>query len=680
MRPGVSVLNSAFRTIVRVRPVVLAAVLLAALPGAPSSAQGQRLAPQDGPAAAADWAREMFQSLRTSSRRDSAGSLVSLQPLDPGKFAMLSAGQRRKLYEWLLHAFAETALDRYDLVDQARLRDIARAMEAGGAADWMDRYLDVLERASARINIVCTGSPGTAAIALSCSAVDRQDGVSLGRAAASFRLDWMTEAVALDLAVRSMAGAVVQRMRGQGRLGEVQVVDLGTGGETPLSRHVAASLKDAIHEQTRSHAGARPVGTGETPPTYRVEAEVGERDDGEEFLRLWVEFGDRRVHTDRKVVALPEHLAVKGDELLAAIVLPDGLTLADWVLLAENRLNTGEHTRLLAEAGAHIRKYGRIAAVLDIQRRAESRLVERIRISGREDAPAALRRLQRIKRLTGERPGFIRLEARAHRILGDYAAEASAHVRWLRATSQDHPKRREVLSALSRARSIAADGATFADLLGRPFSPEAKESSVGWTDLHYAALLNLPGVITALVDAGMAPDTRLKHDGSSFGTDLKEILAAAGHKRFKDRLTYGESWWRFAAGDALAYGETPLMIAAASNAADAVTELTSRSADVNAVNSRFRAPLHLAAYADANEAVTRLITAGGRQPQLFSLPTRLLGGDQCQGSVTVSHRRRRAHEQGNHAATDRRGRGGRCPVPRPWISHGASHDHGAGCR
>ena len=594
MRACASVLDFALRTFVRSRSVVLAAVLMAAWPAAPAPAQISALSHQDGPAAAATWAKEMLQSLRISSRRDSAGSLVSLQPLDPGEFAMLSAGQRRKLYEWLLHAFAETALDRYELVDQARLRDIARAMEAAGAADWMDRYLEVLERASARINIICTGSAGTAAIALSCSAVDRRDGVTVGRAPASFQLEWLSVAVALDMAVRSMAGAVVQRVQGQGQLGEVRVVDLGTRGETPLSRHVAASLEDAIHEQTRSHAGSRPVGAGGSLQTYRVEAEVGVPDAGEALLRLWVEIGHRRVHIGRRVVALPKHLAVKGDELLAAIVLPDGLTLADWVLLAEDRLQTGEHTRLLAEARAHIRKYGRIAAVLDIQSRAESVLVEGIRISGREDAPAALRRLQRIKRLTGERPAFIRLEARAQRLLGDYRAEASAHVRWLRATPQDHPKRREVLSALARARSIAADGAKFADLLGRPLSPEAKESSVGWTDLHYAALLNLPGAITALVDAGMAPDTRLKHDGSSFGAGLKETLAAVGHKGSRD----------------LAYGETPLMIASVSNAADAVTALTSRGADVNAVNSRFRAPLHLAAYAGANEVVTRLIAAG----------------------------------------------------------------------
>ena len=614
MKDGVSMLRSASRTFVRIRPVAPAAVLLATWPAAPAPAQTPLPSHQDGPAAAAAWAREMIQSLRISSRRETAGSLVSLQPLGPEDFAMLSAGQRRKLYEWLLHAFADTALDRYDLVDQARLKDIARAMEATGAADWMGRYLEVLERASARINIECTGSPGDAAIALSCSAVDREDGVSLGRASASFRLDWLTETVALDLAVRSMAGAVVQRMRGQGRLGEVRVVDLGTGGETPLSQHVAASLEDAIREQTGSHAGSRTVGSGETPEVYRVEAQVRQQDEGAATLRLWVQVGGKRVHSDRKVVALPEHLAVTGDELLATIVLSDGLTLADWVVLAKDRLRTGEHARLMAEARAHVRKYGRIAAVLDIQKRAESRLLEGLRITEKDDAHAALRRLQGIKKLTGERPALIRLEARAHRLLGDYGAEASAHVRWLRATPQDHPKRREVLSALSRARLIAADGAKFADLLGRPLSAEAKESSVGWTDLHYAALLNLPGVITALVDAGLAPDTRLKHDGSPFGADLKETLAAVGHRGFNDTEPNEtrETWApvNFASGKALAYGETPLMIASASNAADAVTELISRGADVNAVNSRFRAPLHLAAYTDANEAVTRLIAAG----------------------------------------------------------------------
>ena len=108
----------------------------------------------------------------------------------------------------------------------------------------------------------------------------------------------------------------------------------------------------------------------------------------------------------------------------AEILLPDGITLADWALLAEVRLKAGEYARLVEEAGAYLRKYGRFESVEAIRERAVSGLVAEARVNKR-----------------------------------------------------------------------------FSERLGRPFSKESKDS-VGWTDMHYAALLDLPGVIAALCDAG----------------------------------------------------------------------------------------------------------------------------------------------------------------------------------
>ena len=188
------------------------------------------------------WARKMIQTLRTHDRRDEAGNLVALQPLHPGTFHMLTARQRRQLYEWLLRAFGDSALDRYSLVDPVRLRDIARALEETGAADWEKRYHAVLGNASARVNIICTGRSGAVAIKLSCVASDLKSTVSLGRAPVSFRLAWLNEPVALELAVRSFAEAVVRQVEGRGTLEAVSMVDRITGSETKLSRHIAGLL------------------------------------------------------------------------------------------------------------------------------------------------------------------------------------------------------------------------------------------------------------------------------------------------------------------------------------------------------------------------------------------------------------------------------------------------------
>ncbi len=51
----------------------------------------------------------------------------------------------------------------------------------------------------------------------------------------------------------------------------------------------------------------------------------------------------------------------------------------------------------------------------------------------------------------------------------------------------------------------------FLDIVGREPSADHLDEN-GWTDLHYAALLNLPGLVDALVDAGLNVDHRLKSE------------------------------------------------------------------------------------------------------------------------------------------------------------------------
>ena len=135
----------------------------------------------------------------------------------------------------------------------------------------------------------------------------------------------------------------------------------------------------------------------------------------------------------------------------------------------------------------------------------------------------------------------------------------------------------------------------FTELIGRPFSAEYKTDAEGWTDLHYAALLDLPGVVAALCDAGMDADTRLKSGSAPFSDDLKRKLAALGYEEFKD--------WE-------AKGETPLMIATVANARDAAEGLTACGADVNAKDTSDHTPLHNAAWYNAPDVAKLLIDRG----------------------------------------------------------------------
>ncbi len=279
----------------------------------------------------------------------------------------------------------------------------------------------------------------------------------------------------------------------------------------------------------------------------------------------------------------------------AEIVLPGGLTLADWALLAEDRLKAGDHARLLEEAGAHLREHGRVRSVEAVRERAVSGLVEDVRVETWEDAPPALERIARLEAAAGPRPEFLRLKARAQGLLGDYAAEAAARLQWLRSVPQTHPDRRGMLSALAGARANREASRRFSELLGRPFSPERREGSVGWTDLHYAALLDLPGAVAALCDAGMAADARLKTGSQPFGGDLERAFAALGHESFEGRR---------------ANGETPLMVASLANARGAAAGLADCGADVGAADGGGLTPLHHAARGNAPEAAGLLVDLG----------------------------------------------------------------------
>ena len=512
---------------------------------------------------------------------------------------MLNGRQRRHVYEWLLDSLDRTLLDSYNLVDPARLVAISRAFEDTGDSAWMERYLEVLKNAEARISIVCTGISGENAIRLKCSANDTlRDGVSLGRASASFQLEWLNEPIALDLAIGSIAGVIVGRMKDPGIFGRPRVVDRRTEGESLFARHVAGALEVAIDEKMKESRAWRSVGAGDVEAEYRLEGEVRELDKWKLELRVAVFLDDRRLHSALEAVScssVPEKYPCGEDPDPTRIILPEGISLADWALVAAKRLEASEHERLLVESNAHQRTYGRFPTVTAVRERAIAGLVARIRITRKEDALQGLERIARVEASAGKRPELLRLRAKAHRMLGNYREEEAAFVEWLRVAPQDHPERLDLLLTLQELRRALRQHEKFSQFLGRGFSPDIVDEETGWTDLHFAALLNLPNVITALAKTGMAADTRLR-EGAHFGDDLKRTLGGLGHGGEFD-------YWN-------ADGETPLMIAAVANAREASERLLDHGADLRARNARGSMPLHLAALRDADKVAGLLLERG----------------------------------------------------------------------
>ena len=145
----------------------------------------------------------------------------------------------------------------------------------------------------------------------------------------------------------------------------------------------------------------------------------------------------------------------------------------------------------------------------------------------------------------------------------------------------------------ARADRLADETAQFRAGVGRPPSPTAKDAN-GWTDLHYAAVLDLPSLAKRLLQSGATVDARLKSDGEPFTDELKATL-----RRFGEDY---DDWNRD--------GETPLHITAYSNAIATATLLVERGAAVNAKANNGATPLHSAAWKNARATATLLIERG----------------------------------------------------------------------
>ncbi len=134
----------------------------------------------------------------------------------------------------------------------------------------------------------------------------------------------------------------------------------------------------------------------------------------------------------------------------------------------------------------------------------------------------------------------------------------------------------------------------FLEVVGRePTASYVDEN--GWTDLHYAALLNLPRLTEALVDSGVDIDHRLKSDGRRLTKALMQEVQPFLNS-----------------GVFLRRGHAPLHLAALGNAVDALERLVAMGAPVHAMNDVGRTPLHLAAWGNAVDSLEWLIARGAK--------------------------------------------------------------------
>lgn len=133
---------------------------------------------------------------------------------------------------------------------------------------------------------------------------------------------------------------------------------------------------------------------------------------------------------------------------------------------------------------------------------------------------------------------------------------------------------------------------TFTDLFGREPDGECVHSAVGWTDMHYAAALDLRRTILEFWKSGASP---LESSGKIFDESLAKRLHGLGAEP-----TF--SGWK-------ADGQTPAMVAAYTNSVEALFALrpTWRTPNIDAGDYFGRTALHYAVMGNAVEAMNYLV-------------------------------------------------------------------------
>ncbi|MDE0113906.1 MAG: ankyrin repeat domain-containing protein [Albidovulum sp.] len=141
------------------------------------------------------------------------------------------------------------------------------------------------------------------------------------------------------------------------------------------------------------------------------------------------------------------------------------------------------------------------------------------------------------------------------------------------------------------------DAGPLGEVLGRPLSHFAADEN-GWTDLHWAAVLNLPDLVGVLLDAGADIGARLNNDGEPLSDSLKGSLSDLGFN-----IDVNAAFFQ-------SLGQSPLHAATFGNAVEAAILLIERGSDIHAKDDLGWTPLHAAASGNAVEAAKLLIERG----------------------------------------------------------------------
>ena len=244
-------------------------------------------------------------------------SRIAIRPLYEDE-AGLPREMARKLYESLLNATVRASANHgVEVIPRARLRQIYDSLDEFGLGD----AGSMLQAARADIEIICEALPVSDGIVLSCGATDVVETKTVAHAKAPFVME--RPGAPLEVAVFSIAQALVREAPETGRIERVRLLDASSGASTELSRHIATLLETEVWDLMagRARREGNEARAREVLATAPTEDEAAKRYRLEGTLRR---LDDKRFRIDARLEHHRKRLAVAGADISASS-LPSGL-------------------------------------------------------------------------------------------------------------------------------------------------------------------------------------------------------------------------------------------------------------------------------------------------------------------------------------------------------------------
>jgi hypothetical protein len=162
-----------------------------------------------------------------------------------------------------------------------------------------------------------------------------------------------------------------------------------------------------------------------------------------------------------------EQLAKLPEPDLFTLQLDSGITLGDWLPVAQQQAAQGKRDVVLGEIGQYLNKFGPVPQLLvmqeklnkEVQAEQEKQMqgaIAAIKVKDADTAKAALAQIRDLKRQAPGNLKVIALEAKACHLMQDWRCAEAAYGAWLKAAPRNDIKRKSIVAAMLKSKQHEA--------------------------------------------------------------------------------------------------------------------------------------------------------------------------------------------------------------------------------